>query len=49
MGDKDIIALNNRICKFWFTYHYKAYQPSTVLLDNTLTSMGAGLSSVMMA
>ncbi|WP_291738044.1 thiamine pyrophosphate-dependent enzyme, partial [Leisingera sp. F5] len=28
---------------------YKAYQPNTVLLDNALATMGAGLPSAMMA
>jgi acetolactate synthase I/II/III large subunit len=49
MGDKDIIALDNGIYKIWFARNYKAYQPNTVLLDNALATMGAGLPSAMMA
>ncbi len=48
MGDKDIIALDNGIYKIWFARNYKAYQPNTVLLDNALATMGAGLPSAMM-
>jgi acetolactate synthase-1/2/3 large subunit len=49
MGEKDIIALDNGMYKLWFARNYKAYQPNTVLLDNALASMGAGLPSGMMA
>ncbi|MBL4851681.1 MAG: acetolactate synthase large subunit [Gammaproteobacteria bacterium] len=48
MGDEDIIALDNGIYKIWFARNYKAYQPNTVLLDNALATMGAGLPSAMM-
>jgi acetolactate synthase-1/2/3 large subunit len=33
--------------KIWFARNYKAYMPNTVLLDNALATMGAGLSSAM--
>ena len=49
MSDKDIIALDNGIYKIWYARNYKAYQPNTVLLDNALATMGAGLPSAMMA
>ncbi|AAZ26063.1 MULTISPECIES: acetolactate synthase large subunit [Colwellia] len=49
MGDQDIIALDNGIYKLWFARNYKAYQSNTVLLDNALATMGAGLPSAMMA
>lgn len=49
MGDHDIIALDNGIYKIWYARNYKAYQPNTVLLDNALATMGAGLPSAMMA
>lgn len=49
MGDKDIIALDNGIYKLWYARNYKAYEPNTVLLDNALATMGAGLPSAMMA
>ena len=48
MGEKDIIALDNGMYKLWFARNYKAYQPNTVLLDNALATMGAGLPSAMM-
>ena len=49
MGYHDIIALDNGIYKLWFARNYSAYQPNTVLLDNALATMGAGLPSAMMA
>jgi acetolactate synthase-1/2/3 large subunit len=49
MGEHDIIALDNGVYKLWFARNYKAYQPNTVLLDNALATMGAGLPSAMMA
>ncbi|WP_262984501.1 acetolactate synthase large subunit [Colwellia sp. C1TZA3] len=49
MGEKDIITLDNGMYKLWFARNYKAYQPNTVLLDNALATMGAGLPSGMMA
>lgn len=49
MGEHDIIALDNGIYKIWYARNYKAYQPNTVLLDNALATMGAGLPSAMMA
>ncbi len=49
MGESDIIALDNGIYKIWYARNYKAYQPNTVLLDNALATMGAGLPSAMMA
>lgn len=49
MGAKDIIALDNGIYKIWYARNYKAYEPNTVLLDNALATMGAGLPSAMMA
>ena len=47
--DKGIIALDNGIYKIWFARNYKAHSPNTVLLDNALASMGAGLPSAMAA
>ncbi len=44
-----IIALDNGIYKIWFARNYKAYEPNTVLLDNALATMGAGLPSAMAA
>ena len=49
MQRKDIIALDNGIYKLWYARNYKAYYSNTVLLDNALASMGAGLPSAMLA
>jgi acetolactate synthase-1/2/3 large subunit len=49
MGREDIIALDNGIYKVWFARNYPAYEPNTILLDNALATMGAGLPSAMMA
>ena len=47
MPDDGIIALDNGVYKIWFARNYKAHRPNTVLLDNALASMGAGLPSAM--
>ncbi len=44
-----MIALDNGIYKIWFARNYRAYEPNTVLLDNALATMGAGLPSAMAA
>jgi acetolactate synthase-1/2/3 large subunit len=44
-----IIALDNGMFKIWFARNYPAYRPNTVLLDNALASMGAGLPSALAA
>ncbi len=44
-----IIALDNGIYKIWFARNYPAYSPNTVLLDNALATMGAGLPSAIIA
>ncbi|MDG2393578.1 MAG: acetolactate synthase large subunit, partial [Thalassotalea sp.] len=49
MGEQGIIALDNGVYKLWFARNYPAYHPNTVLLDNALATMGAGLPSAMMA
>ena len=49
MPEDGIIALDNGVYKIWFALNYEAYQPNTVLLDNALASMGAGLPSAMAA
>ena len=40
-----IICLDNGVYKIWFARNYPARQPNTVLLDNALATMGAGLPS----
>ena len=47
--ERGIIALDNGIYKIWFARNYKATAPNTVLLDNALATMGAGLPSAMAA
>ncbi|HKJ91407.1 MAG TPA: acetolactate synthase large subunit, partial [Oceanipulchritudo sp.] len=49
MPDDGIIALDNGVYKIWFARNYPARFPNTVLLDNALASMGAGLPSAMAA
>lgn len=44
-----IIALDNGIYKVWFARNYFAEVENTVLLDNALATMGAGLPSAMEA
>lgn len=47
--DEDIVTLDNGLYKIWFARNYDARCPNTVLLDNALASMGAGLPSAMAA
>lgn len=49
MDDHDIICLDNGIYKLWFARLYPTYADNTVLLDNALATMGAGLASAMAA
>lgn len=47
MPDTGIIALDNGVYKIWFALNYDAHAPNTILLDNALATMGAGLPSAM--
>lgn len=49
LPDDGIICLDNGVYKIWFARNYRAHQPNTVLLDNALATMGAGLPSAMAA
>ena len=49
LPDDGIVALDNGIYKLWFARNYKARLPNSVLLDNALATMGAGLPSAMAA
>jgi acetolactate synthase I/II/III large subunit len=49
MPDDGIICLDNGVYKIWFARGYDAYRANTVLLDNALATMGAGLPSAMMS
>jgi acetolactate synthase-1/2/3 large subunit len=42
-----ILCLDNGVYKIWFARNYPARGPNTVLLDNALATMGAGLPSAM--
>ena len=46
---EDIVTLDNGIYKIWFARNYECYAPNTLLLDNALATMGAGLPSAMTA
>lgn len=45
--ENGIVTLDNGMYKIWFARHYPAYERNTLLLDNALASMGAGLPSAM--
>ncbi len=47
MPSEGIICLDNGVYKIWFARNYPAQMPNTVLLDNALATMGAGLPSAM--
>ncbi|MEW9856483.1 acetolactate synthase large subunit [Novosphingobium sp. M1R2S20] len=47
LPDDAIVCLDNGIYKIWFARGYCARKPNTVLLDNALATMGAGLPSAM--
>jgi acetolactate synthase I/II/III large subunit len=49
LPDDGIVTLDNGVYKIWFARNYKSYEPNTLLLDNALATMGAGLSSAMLA
>jgi acetolactate synthase I/II/III large subunit len=44
-----IVALDNGMYKIWFARNYRTWVANTLLLDNALATMGAGLPSAMMA
>lgn len=43
LPSESIVSLDNGIYKIWFARNYMAHMPNTLLLDNALASMGAGL------
>jgi acetolactate synthase-1/2/3 large subunit len=49
MPDDGIVALDNGMYKIWFARNYRTRVANTLLLDNALATMGAGLPSAMMA
>jgi acetolactate synthase-1/2/3 large subunit len=44
-----ILCLDNGMYKIWFARNYRTHVSNTILLDNALATMGAGLPSAMMA
>jgi acetolactate synthase-1/2/3 large subunit len=44
-----IVCLDNGMYKIWFGRYYRCREPNTMLLDNALATMGAGLPSAMAA
>jgi len=49
LDDEDIVTLDNGVYKIWFARNYECHAPNTMLLDNALATMGAGLPSAMAA
>jgi acetolactate synthase-1/2/3 large subunit len=49
MPEDGIVALDNGMYKTWFARNYRTRVANTLLLDNALATMGAGLPSAMMA
>jgi acetolactate synthase-1/2/3 large subunit len=49
MPEDGIVALDNGMYKIWFSRNYRTHVANTLLLDNALATMGAGLPSAMMA
>ncbi len=47
--DDGILSLDNGMYKIWFARDYDAHASNTLLLDNALASMGAGLPAAMAA
>ena len=49
MPPDGILALDNGMYKIWFARNYRTRVANTLLLDNALATMGAGLPSAIMA
>jgi acetolactate synthase I/II/III large subunit len=49
MPKDGIVCLDNGMYKIWFARNYRTQVANTLLLDNALATMGAGLPSAMMA
>jgi acetolactate synthase-1/2/3 large subunit len=49
MPEDGILCLDNGMYKIWFARNYRTHVSNTILLDNALATMGAGLPSAMMA
>lgn len=49
MSEQGTITLDNGMYKIWFARNCPAYRPNSLLLDNALATMGAGLPSAIAA
>ena len=49
MPQDGIVSLDNGLYKVWFARNYRTTRPNTLLLDNALATMGAGLPVAMAA
>ena len=49
LPDDGIVALDNGMYKIWFARGYRTHLANTILLDNALATMGAGLPTAMTA
>jgi len=49
LNEDGILTLDNGVYKVWFARSYPCYQNNSLLLDNALATMGAGLPSAMLA
>jgi len=47
--ERGILSLDNGMYKLWIARQYPAYEQNTVLLDNALATMGAGLPNAIAA
>lgn len=48
-GEDAVLSLDNGLYKIWFARNYKSRRHNSMLLDNALASMGAGLPAAMAA
>lgn len=49
LPENAVLALDNGLYKLWFARDFPTYGPQSLLLDNALASMGAGLPAAMAA
>ena len=49
MPDDGIVSLDNGMYKIWFARSYRTHVANSILLDNALATMGAGLPSAIVA
>lgn len=49
MPEDGVVCLDNGMYKIWFARNYRTHAANTLILDNALATMGAGLPSAMMA